>query len=73
MKSDTTESLNFVDIEVILYNGKFASTDIYHKETNLHDYLNFQSAHPNHIKDTIPFKLAKRIIVFVTDEDTTKK
>ena len=73
MKSDTTESLNFLDIEIILNNGKFVSTDIFYKETNPHDYLNFHSAHPKHIKDTIPFNLAKRIIVFVTDEDTTKK
>ena len=73
MKSNTTESLNFLDIEVILNNGKFVTTDIYYKETNPHDYLNFHSAHPKHIKDTIPFNLAKRIIVFVTDEDTTKK
>ena len=73
MKSDTTESLNFLDIEIILNNGKFVSTDIFYKETNPHDYLNFHSAHPKHIKDTIPFNLAKRIIVFVTEEDTTKK
>ena len=41
MKSDTTESLNFLDIEIILNNGKFVSTDIFYKETNPHDYLIF--------------------------------
>ena len=49
IKSNTTESLNFLDIEVILNNGKFVSTDIFYKETNPHDYLNFHSAHPKHI------------------------
>ena len=65
--------IKFLDIEVILNNGKFVSTDIYYKETNPHDYLNFHRAHPTHIKETIPFNLAKRIIAFVSDEDTTKK
>ena len=38
--------------------GKFVTTDIYPKETNPHDYLNFYSAHPFHIKQTIPFNLS---------------
>ena len=73
IKLDNMESLNFLDIEMILKDGKFVSTDIYYKETNPHDYLNFHSAHPQHIKYTIPFNLAKRIIVLVTDEDTMEK
>ena len=42
---------------------------IYYKETNPHRYLDYHSAHPSHIKQTIPFNLAKRIIVFVSDPD----
>ena len=68
-KPENIESLNFLDIEVILRDGKFITTDIYYKETNPHDYLNFHSAHPFHIKQTIPFNLAKRIIVFVSDPE----
>ena len=49
-----TESLNFLDIKIILANGIHISTDIYYKETNPHKYLNFYSAHPSHIKDSIP-------------------
>ena len=66
-KTDNIESLNFLDIKILLHNGTRISTDIFYKETNPHTYLNFRSAYPTHIKDTIPFNLAKRIIVFVSD------
>ena len=59
-------SLNFLDIEVILTNGKNIHTDIYYKDTTPHDYLNFHSAYPTYVKQSIPFNLAKRILVFVT-------
>ena len=32
-------------------------------------YLNYNSFHPTHCKDNIPFNFAKRIIVFVTNSD----
>ena len=70
--SEHEESLHFLDIEIILTRGKEIHTDIYYKDTNPHDYLNFHSAHPTHIKNTIPFNLAKRVIVFVTKEDRMK-
>lgn len=65
--ADNVESLNFLDIKILLHNGTRISTDIFYKPTNPHKYLNFTSAHPNHIKNTIPFNLAKRIVVFVSD------
>ena len=64
---EDTESLSFLDIKIILTNGINISTDIYYKATNPHKYLNFHSAHPSHIKDSIPCNLAKRIIVFVSE------
>lgn len=64
---ENTKSLNFLDIEVIIKNNKYIETDIFYKDTNPHDYLNFESAHPVHIKQNIPYNLAKRIIVFVSD------
>ena len=65
--TDNDESLNFLDIKILLHNGTRISTNIFYKETNPHKYLNFKSAHPTHIKNTIPFNLAKRIVVFVSD------
>ena len=66
---DNTETLNFLDMKIILRENQYISTDIYYKETNPHRYLDYHSAHPSHIKQTIPFSLAKRIIVFVSDPD----
>ena len=43
-------------------------TEIYYKDTNAHDYLPYGSTHPDHSKDNVPYNLAKRIIVFVSNE-----
>ena len=57
-----------VDIERILPNGIRITTDIFYKDTNPYHYLNLQTAHVNHIKDTLPYNLAKILIVFVIDK-----
>ena len=54
-----------MDIEVILHSNNTIETDIYYKETNAHDYLPYNSAHPKHGKDN----LAKRIIAFVSNDE----
>lgn len=64
------QKLNFLDITVILDQEGNVKTDIYYKDTNTHDYLLYNSHHPQHIKDNIPYTLAKRIIVFCSDHDT---
>ena len=63
------QKLNFLDITIILYENGKIETDIHYKPTNSHKYLNYNSFHPIHCKDNIPFNLAKRIIVFVTNSD----
>ena len=42
---------------------------IYYKETNNHDYLPYDNAHPHHTKNNIPYNLAKRNIVFVSNPE----
>ena len=42
---------------------------IYYKPTNSHDYLDFNSHHPIHIKKNIPFVLAKRIMIFTSNSE----
>ena len=37
------------------------STDIFFKETDSKQYLNFYSCHPKHTKTSIPYNLARRI------------
>ena len=58
--------LSFLDVKIILQEDKAVETDIYYKSTNTHDYLPYDSAHPDH---NIPCKLAKRITVFVSDPE----
>ena len=64
--------MNFLDISIILHSSGLIETDIYYKPTNHHDYLDYKSHHPDHIKKNIPFNLAKRIIVFVSNEEREK-
>ena len=47
-------------------------TGIFYKQTNTHDYLNYKSHHPKHIKDNIPYNLAKRVIIFCSKSETEK-
>ena len=61
------QSLNFLDITIILFPSGKIETDVYYKATNTHDYLNFDSHHTDHIKKNIPYVLAKRIIVFTSN------
>ena len=46
---------------------------IHYEQTNNHDYLRYDSHHPDHIKRNIPYTLAKRIIVFCTQESTLNR
>ena len=58
-----------MDIEIILHFDNTVQTIIYYKDTNAHDYLQYNSAHPKHCKDNLPYSLAKRIIVFVSNDE----
>ena len=62
-----------MDIEVILYPENTVETDANYKDTNAHDYLSCNSAHPEHYKDNLPYSLAKRIIVFISKVDMRLK
>ena len=63
------QCLDFLDITIILYDDRKVETDIHYKSTNSHRYLNYNSFHPTHVKDNVPYNLAKRILSFVTDSD----
>ena len=69
----TVQSVNFLDVKAILHPNKKVSTDIYYKSTNSHDYLHYDSFHPSHTLHNIPYTLAKRIIVFVSDDKLVDK
>ena len=66
-----TDSLNFLDVMVTkdTVNG-LISTDIYRKQTDTMSYVPFHSAHPLHVIKNIPYNLARRIKIIVSNEDT---
>ena len=66
---NTVQILNLLNINVILNDKNEISTDVYYKDTNTHDYLPYDSAHPESCKKNVPYNLAKRIIIFVTDPE----
>ena len=59
---------NFLDVSIILHQNGGLETVIIYQETNSHDYVNYFSHHSGHKKQNISYNLAKRIIVFVSDE-----
>ena len=59
--------LNFLYVKIILHEGNWVRTDICHKLTNTHYYLPYDSPHPDDTKNNIPYNLAERIVVFVSN------
>ena len=66
--SASCQVINVLDVSVILHSDRTIETDIYYEDINAHDYLPYDSAHPDHSKDNVPYNLAKRIVVFVSNE-----
>ena len=60
------QRLVFLSLVLFLDGDGNIWTDVYYKETNTHDYLHYKSHHPEHVKNNIPYVLAKRIVVFTT-------
>ena len=50
----------FIYLKVKLLEGKI-KTDLYIKETDRHQYLHYNSSHPNHTKRSIVFSQALRM------------
>ena len=58
--------LSFLDVK---HEGNSVETDTYYKPTNTHDYLPYNSAYHDQRKNNIPYNLAKRIRVFVSNPE----
>ena len=72
-KEGNTQTINFLDIKIILHNHRTIETEIFYKSTNNHHYLDYDSFHPKHVKDNIPYGMAKKIIVFTSDSMKEEK
>jgi hypothetical protein len=46
--------VSYLDVRVELESGKL-QTDVYSKPTDTHQYLDFKSCHPAHVKKAIPY------------------
>ena len=55
------KSVNFLDTKVIKDVQDNISTDIFQKPTDTHPYLHWTSAHPPHLKKSIPYIQALRL------------
>ena len=60
--SQPYQVLTFLYIAVI-------ETNTYYKDTNAHDYLPCNSAHLKHCKDSLAYNLAKRITIFISNDE----
>ena len=61
--------LPFLDTLVINEDGKL-HTDIYYKPTDSKQYLLYTSCHPKHTRNSIPYNLARRLRMIISDENT---
>ena len=54
-------SVNFLDTKVLKDARGNITTDVYQKPTDTHPYLHWTSAHPPHLKHSIPYSQALRL------------
>ena len=69
----STNSVNFLDTTVLKDRQGNISTDVYQKPTDTHPYLHWTSAHPPHLKQSIPYSQALRLRRICSSTDTLKK
>ena len=69
LKNENVKTINFLSVNIYVTMSGDVKTDVFYKETNAHDYLHYKSHHPLHVKNNIPYVLAKRIILFTSDDD----
>lgn len=66
-------TVNFLDINIYIDDNNKIETDIFYKPTDTHQYLNFYSNHPRHIKIAVPYNLSRRICMIVSNAELRNK
>ncbi|XP_053380089.1 uncharacterized protein LOC128548727 [Mercenaria mercenaria] len=66
------DSLSFLDVNISKGKNLCVETNIYVKETNNHQYLDYTSCHPKQCKNGIPYSQAKRYRRIISDDDKFK-
>jgi len=57
----STSEVNFLDTTVKVDHDHTVYTDLYCKPTDSHNYLLYDSAHPKHLKDSLPYSQLLRV------------
>ena len=63
------DKIPFLDVLFELKEDGSLKTDIYYKQTDMHNYVQFGSFHPHKTLTNIPFSLARRICLIVSEKD----
>ena len=69
----STDSINFLDNIVLEDKQGNINTDVYQKPSDTHSYLHWTSAHPPHLKRSIPYSQALWLRRICSSTDTLKK
>ena len=69
----SSDSVNFLDVQVSIRNDGVLETDVYDKPTDTMLYLSVDSCHPSHVKRSIAFSLAKRIKAICSTQELSRK
>ena len=66
----STTEIHFLDVTVSLGEQHNIQTDLYTKPTDSHNYLKYNSAHPRHCRDGIPYSQFLRLKRICSKEET---
>ena len=66
--TNNRNSSNFLCLNIVRNHGEF-DVDIFYKPTDGHNYLHYTSSHPRHVKNSVPFNLARRLCSIVQKPD----
>ena len=64
--------VNFLDVDVSVNADGVISTDLFVKPTDTHQFLHSSSCHPGHVRASIPYSQALRIISICSNSDIAK-
>lgn len=55
-------SINFLDLNIQINKNNGISTSLYQKEMSRHEYLHYDSCHPRHMLNSLPYSCGLRVI-----------
>ena len=67
------QRLSFLDTLIYIDDDGKLQTTLYTKPTDTHNYLHYKSAHPKHLKDSLPYSQSLRLRRICSNETEFKK